>query len=99
MFPVGVWRLGTLGTAGRLASRKDQAPDEPLLGGVLLAYFLALSAVELADGLGANFEHAVLHPVLVVFAGADGALHQHERALGQRARVLSERPEQISYVE
>jgi hypothetical protein len=26
-------------------------------------------------------------------------LHQHERALDQRARVLSERPEQISYVE
>jgi len=96
MFPVGVWRLGT---AGRLASRRDQAPDEALLGGVLLVYFLALSAVELADGLGANFEHAVLHPVLVVFAGADGALHQHERALAQRARVLSERPEQISYVE
>ena len=61
-----------------LASRRDQAPDERLLGGVLLAYFLALSAVELADGLGANFEHAVLHPVLLVFAGADGALHQHE---------------------
>ena len=34
----------------RLASRRDQAPDGLLLGGVLLAYFLALSAVELADG-------------------------------------------------
>ena len=61
-----------MGTAGRLASRRDQAPDEPLLGGVLLAYFLALSAVELADGLGANFEHAVLDAVLLVFTGADG---------------------------
>ena len=28
------------------------------------------------------------------YSGADGALHQHERALGQRARELSERPEQ-----
>ena len=93
MFPVGVWRLGTLRTAERLASRRDQAPDEPLLGGVLLAYFLAFRAVEFADGLGANFEHAVLHPVLIIFAGTDGALHQHERALGQRARVLSEWPE------
>ena len=83
----------------RLAPGRDQAQVDRLLVGVLLAGILAFRSIELADRLSADFKHPVLDAVLLVFTGADSTLNKHERALGQRASVFSERPEQISYVE
>ena len=83
----------------RLAPGRDQAQVDRLLVGVLLAGILAFRSIELADRLSADFKHPVLDAVLLVFTRADGTLNEHERAFGQCPSILSEWPEQISYVE
>ena len=69
-----------------------------LLVSILLAV-LAFRAIEFADRFGTDFKHTVLDAVLLVFTRADGTLNEHERAFGQCPSILSEWPEQISYVQ
>ncbi len=53
-----------------------------------LGFSAAFRTIELADGVSANFDDAVLRAFAFILARAHGSLHHYIRTFGQRSREL-----------